>query len=166
MPPTMPPRPVQSKTSARSNNKGSHHSSSGAPEFGAMSVKELKSFINDCGLACDDCVEKADLVARAQQGYGSGGAYVAGVGLLLPGSIERAPNGLAALACSRNTLTEVPLRRWDIPTASREKEGSHRATPSGDAGPRWQHCASSRRRRVGAAAGRICHDGFGRWRCD
>ena len=36
-------------------------------EIAAMSVKALKAHITSAGLSCADCIEKADLTARAKE---------------------------------------------------------------------------------------------------
>ena len=50
-------------------------SGGGAARLDRMSVKELKQYIASAGLDCSDCIEKADLVARAREaGGGAGGS--------------------------------------------------------------------------------------------
>lgn len=56
--------------SPRSSKPSPRKHLDGSPQFDAMSVAELKSFITDAGLDFDDCVEKSELIARAKQGYG------------------------------------------------------------------------------------------------
>ena len=62
-----------------------------ADRLDQMSVKELKRYIAGAGLDCSDCVEKADLLARAREGRSGAGVSREKMHLRHPPPSARAP---------------------------------------------------------------------------